>query len=360
MRSYLCVLMVNILGFTQSGTAQNEQYSRILGRIDPPKVKLDAGIDVLDVARDGKSIVCSGTSAIRQISFPDGKTIQNYSFKTPYPLMTAVYSLDAKRVIGVQPGIRVWDTESAKSILAVDWPWMDKPFDPKKRDPRWPTTLPVFSPDRSRVYVSGPEDVISVWDITTGKEITRSAPLGQRTYSMSLSSDGKHLALGFRDGFRIWEAAALKETSAQQLPAESYQSEGMSYRVCFHPVEKQLYVIGHSAIKDGRAREELQAWDYNKMKMLFQVPVADRDFDCVLVLPGSRYGLIANSRISKGGNVVDLTDGRMLGSILFSGSSHPLTPTPDGKQLIAGTGSRFLSSISVDDLTRLLPREEKP
>ena len=63
----------------------------------------------------------------------------------------------------------------------------------------------AFTPDGDRLLSGGDEAAIRLWDVATGKEVSRFPSGSKGLTAMLLSSDGKQLFTGGSDGvLRIW------------------------------------------------------------------------------------------------------------------------------------------------------------
>lgn len=333
-----------------------------LGKVSQSQVKVERWIVQLDLAPDGKSVVYSSGQDIYVVSFPDGKPVRTFPRDTPQDapsgLLGVAFSTDGKKVIAVQPGIRVWELETGKKILSVDWDWMKKrplaitPGAIPPPDPNLPRTFPVFAPDRKRVYVAGPGEAVTAWDIETGKEAARNETVRQQVQSMAVSPDGKYLAVGLLDGFQVWEAATLKKVFSKSLPAYKLERRE-AYRVSFHPNGKQVFVIGRS-VSDWQGDDALGIWklDKDKQDPVAQIRLRVTGYDRVLVLPGEKYGLlIASSRRVAALQAIDLKKGQLIGTMPFVGWNHPVLLTPDKKTFVTGGHETdLMGSLAVEDI----------
>ena len=79
----------------------------------------------------------------------------------------------------------------------------------------------VFAPDGNRVYVAGPGSLIRVWNLTTGKEISRDAGHEGDVRGVSFSTDSKSLLSAGSDGIRLWDVKSRQERAVARRAVPS-------------------------------------------------------------------------------------------------------------------------------------------
>ncbi|MGH7971386.1 MAG: WD40 repeat domain-containing protein, partial [Limisphaerales bacterium] len=121
--------------------------------------------------------------------------------------------------------VRLWDPAAAREVLEI-------PFGPDIR----------FSQDGRWLGFGQPLDRIELWSVTAKQEFY-TLDHGQ-TYDGDLSPDGRFLAMGMKDGLRVWDLLRRKLVA--------YRSLGETFTVFFAAGNHQLLTCGP---KDG-----LQCW----------------------------------------------------------------------------------------------------
>lgn len=321
-----------------------------LGSVAPAsRLRVDL-VETMELSPDRKHIVCSGSSDIVKYSVPDGALTQSYRCKAPSPLNSAVFSLDGKKVIAIQPGVHVWDEKSGDVLLSSRWEWMEKPHDPRTPDPLKPSIHPVIDPARTKGFVAGPGKHVTSWSLENGKEIGKSIEFAERVYSMAVSADGKQVAVGFRGGFKVLDSQSLKVLFDRALSDEGHVAEGSGYRVSFHPkIEQILYTIGKSGPK---RRTEVLYWDTAKKESVGSIAILDGLYERIVVLPDHQHALVTD-RVGKNAIVVQLDKGRMLGTMRFTGSCQPFLLL-NKDTFVSGSG-RSLAITKLNSVLDLIP-----
>ena len=129
-----------------------------------------------------------------------------------------------------------------------------------------PVTAIVFSADGQQLFVSGYHE-LTVWNPADGKLINRIKNVGQRTYALSLSPDGKLLAVGCGAPGRLGETRLL-DSATGELKNVLGSTGDVVLDVAFSPSGDRIAVGAADGIvrvfevpggKEERRQEVLQA-----------------------------------------------------------------------------------------------------
>jgi WD40 repeat protein len=150
-------------------------------------------ISQLAFSRDGKVLAVAGNGRLETWDVETGKLRQTFNHSVKGVFLGAV-----KRIVGGpdEPG----------AITIPD-------------DAR----CPVFSADGKKLFASGLESFIRVWDPATGKETAKLAGHRSRITHLVMSRDGKTLASGtFYGEIKIWDVETHKEIASLDNDASVY------------------------------------------------------------------------------------------------------------------------------------------
>src|SRR5207244_3633617 len=101
------------------------------------------------------------------------------------------------------------------------------------------------SPDGKMLAASSEDSPLFLWDVATGKELTRLGESGWRTFPLAFSADGKTLT-AWNGVLRAWEVATWKELPPLAAPDLEYM--GSNSCLVYSPESKILGI----ATNDGK------------------------------------------------------------------------------------------------------------
>jgi WD40 repeat protein/serine/threonine protein kinase len=212
----------------------------------------------------GKELISHKVSSRKVVFSPDGKqlacalsdgTVKVWDAHTGKELLSqkggrgsvVAFSSDGKRLVtgcraGAGEDVKVWDAQTGQDLATF------------KAYPGGPVKSVAFSPD-DRLLVStgmvfegkGPESMLKVWDVQSGKELFKHKLPTVVSYSAVFSPDGKRLASHTYDAVKVWHA----QTGEELLTLKGHT--GGVNRVVFSPDGKRLV----SAASD----KTIRMWD---------------------------------------------------------------------------------------------------
>ena len=182
-----------------------------LRRINP-----EGGSAVISVSRNGRRLaVASNDGTVTVWDVSDGRLVWTVAAEAAGPIRNGgppvvALSPDGKLLVGAsgEQKIRFCDVEAKKETCTAQIPTF--------------ASAAAFAPDKSSVavvyYDNDHNELLGLFDPTTGKEILRLDRHGRGTQNVAYSPDGKLLATGGGPALRLWDVATGKE----QLPAAGH------------------------------------------------------------------------------------------------------------------------------------------
>ncbi len=162
---------------------------------------------------DGKKLLTQGDNlALIVLDAATVKELARFVKHLPprtsgHTTMGAVFTPDGKSVIsyaqGIDPNIRIWETDTGKEILVI-------PASVGKPQGDNLTGIAV-SPDGKTLYTANRLGAARVWDTATGKELRQIAIKENNTRPLTFSSDGRYLAGILGNAIAVWDTTTGKE-----------------------------------------------------------------------------------------------------------------------------------------------------
>jgi len=154
------------------------------------------------------------------------------------PVVSVAYSPDGRSIASPnREVISIWDASTGAELMRLE--------DEKASDIRSLT----YSPDGSRLISYGPDKIIRVWDVASGKRILAIETEGGAKGRIAISHDGKLIALSGEDStIPIWDA-----TNGKQLMTLRGHN-GPVTAVSFSPVADRL-------VSCSRGDGTVKVWD---------------------------------------------------------------------------------------------------
>jgi WD40 repeat protein/serine/threonine protein kinase len=210
-------------------------------------------------SRDGQLLAAiirsaAGGGAVRTWDLHDDRELYTHAISVPHIFGGAAFSGDGKRLVTEGPDVlQVWDARSGQRVQAVQ-------IQPGG------TIAMCFSPDGRRlataVFFGKRVDVFD-WD---GEKLTPLGTLqGHRgtVCSVAYSPDGKYLASGDNNEFKLWQAASLEEVRTVERSAE---------RLAFTPDSGTLFAA--TTTDKERATHTFARWAVSSQEDLPALPLA--------------------------------------------------------------------------------------
>jgi WD40 repeat protein len=203
--------------------------------------------------------------------------------------------------------IRLWDPAAARQVMEI-------PFGPEVR----------FSQDGQWLGFRGPPDRVELWAVTPNQEHWT---LGQgSTYEGDLSPDGRFLAMGMKDGLRVWDLLQRKTVV--------YRAMDETFAVFFAAGGRQLVTCG--------PKEGLQCWP-------IEIPQGAPAGEIILGMPREiplpwRPLAASGDQLGRTIGIISEEAGQALVFDLSSNTLGPILKHPKGNSIALSPDGRWLAS----------------
>jgi WD40 repeat protein len=171
----------------------------------------------LSFSPDGK-ILASGSSdhSIRLWDLSNGNEIKKLKGHTGF-VSIVIFSPDGKSLVSrsVDQTVRIWDWQSGEVLKIIGGDTHDGKIN-----------IIVLNPDGKTLVAVSHDGSAHLWDINTGEKLTTLKQPGNQYYSASLSPDGRTLATGSNNGFRLWDIGRFVGQKSASALIEPTKSDG--------------------------------------------------------------------------------------------------------------------------------------
>ncbi|MBP85116.1 MAG: hypothetical protein CMJ64_00090 [Planctomycetaceae bacterium] len=231
-----------------------------------------------------------------------------------------------------------FDGDDPKAELITIIPAPTHPEPPESYRYTMPVTAVVFSHDGNELIVGGYHE-LTVWNPADGKLIRRIKNVGQRTRAMSLSPDGKLLAVGCGAPGRLGETRIFDMSNGNVVNVLGTTSDEV-LDVAFSPQGDRLAI--------GAADSVTQIFEMPSGK--HQLTITSHS-DWVMALAWNADGtkLVSGSR-DKTAKVFDSKTGELL--VTYSGHGQPVKGVafhPENKEVFSAGGDKKIHRWQVAD-----------
>lgn len=320
-------------------------------------------VSVIAWAADGKAVATAGDDRTIRIWDPaTGKQTASQTgiVREAYGGPVVAFTADLKLVaVSYWGEITIRSVADGKVLVKID-PILDRG---QKSAFRPDVFAIAFSPDGKRLATAGsiaavggphglPGGTVLVWDVETGKVLTKSEKLSTAAGSVAWSADGKRLAAGTNGAggelpeageLRVWEAETGKTLYTFRVKPNVEQGEWASAGdVAFAPDGKRVAVpvtAGGRGVPAGLVIDEtgssVKVWDLATGKSTQPVKGLKATVGQVTFSPdGKTLALACSDKVVRVWNV---ETGKELAALPCPDSVGVVAFSPDGKSLAAGS-----------------------
>lgn len=191
-------------------------------RLGTTQLRHSEGVHCVAFSPDGKTVASGAEQRIRLWDRATGKELR--SFPREGQVDSLAFSSDGRLLASSGGDVQVWEVATGKKIYTFTCETVSKVQGGTSRLASAPVQ---FSPDGKRLASVNKDFAVLIWDLTTGKELTRLSGHDSPIHSLRFLSNGKALVSASgeraRDGsIRIWDLGTGKTTSTVALSAKPF------------------------------------------------------------------------------------------------------------------------------------------
>lgn len=231
-----------------------------------------------------------------------------------------------------------FDGEDPKAELVTIIPAPSHPDPPEVYPFTLPVTSLVFSADGSALFAAGYHE-LTVWNPADGKLIRRIKNVGQRTYGLALSPDGKILAAACGAPGRLGEARLFNPETGELIKVLGATSD-VALDVAFSPQGDRLAVAAADGV--------LRVFEVATGKLELAI-TSHSDWVTAAAWNADGTKLATASR-DKTAKVLDAKTGELL--VTYSGHGQPVEGVafhPDGKEVFSSGNDNKIHRWNIAD-----------
>ena len=231
-----------------------------------------------------------------------------------------------------------FDGEDPKAELVTIIPPPIHPDPPEAYPFTWPVTSVSFTNDGKALIVSGYHE-LTVWNPEDGTLMRRIKNVGQRTYGLALSPDGKILAAACGAPGRLGEARLYNPESGELLKVLGTTSD-VVLDVAFSPKGDRLAVAAADGV--------LRVFDVESGESQLTI-TSHSDWVTAVAWNGDGTQLASASR-DKTAKILDAKTGELL--VTYSGHGEPVKGVafhPDGKEVFSSGDDKKIHRWKIAD-----------
>ncbi len=231
-----------------------------------------------------------------------------------------------------------YDSPDPKALLASIVPAPNHPDPPESYPHALPITAVAFTPDGSQLVVGGYHE-LTFWNPADGQLIRRWKNVGQRTYSLAFSPDGKSLAVGCGAPGRLGEVRIF-DFATGNLASVLGTTSDVVLDISYSPQGDRIAV--------GAADGVLRIYEAATGKEQFAI---NSHSDWVMATAWSADGArLASGSRDKTAKVFDAKTGEL--TVTYSGHGQPVRGVafhPDGAELFSAGNDRKIHRWKLAD-----------
>ncbi len=279
--------------------------------------------DIIFTSDGNKLISCGSDGNIKIWQVKYGTEYMNL-FEDNYPIRALSLSPNGRKLASASSEVmRVWDLDSGKVVSKVTG----------HRDE---VRTVALSPDNRIIASGGNDNTIILWDIQTGTSIKTLKGHTSWIMSLAFNSDGSKLVSGGNDfDVKLWDVQTGKEIRSYRL----FGHVAAVYGVDFSPFGDKIV--------SGSIDNTIKIWDANSSTLLKDITDINSGVYTVAFNPDGT--MIASSGSEQIIRLWDAKTGAELKKLTgHSGSIYSVCFSPDGKKIASGSIDKTIQIWNID------------